>query len=278
MLGREHLLTSGVEAAGLEAEVLLRHVLGLTRAALYLAWERPVEAAAWERFCALLEERGRGRPVAYLVGHREFMGLELLVDERVLIPRPETEVLVEFLLHVLREVPAARVIDVGTGSGAIAVALARFLPQARILAVDLSAEALAVARENAARHQVADRITFSRGDLLAPARRQGWHQVDAIASNPPYIDAARASALPREVREHEPAVALLAGEGGTAFHARLAHEGPPLLRPGGWLAVEVGAGQARAVSQLFARTGTLEQIRTVDDLAGITRVVAARRR
>ncbi|MDR7469429.1 MAG: peptide chain release factor N(5)-glutamine methyltransferase [Armatimonadota bacterium] len=278
LLGREHLLASGVEAAGLEAEVLLRHVLGLTRAALYLAWERPLDAAAWGRFCALLEERGRGRPVAYLVGHREFMGLELRVDGRVLIPRPETEVLVEFLLHVLADTPAARVIDVGTGSGAIAVALARFLPQVRVLAVDISAEALAVARENAARHQVADRITFARGDLLAPAPRQGWNQVDAIASNPPYVDAASAAALPREVRDHEPAVALLAGADGTAFHARLAHEGPPLLRPGGWLVVEVGAGQAQAVSELFARAGTLEEIRTINDLAGIARVVAGRRR
>ncbi len=278
LLGREHLLGSGVEAGGLEAEVLLRHVLGLGRAALYLAWERPIAAEAWERFRALLEERARGRPVPYLVGHREFMGLELRVDERVLIPRPETEILVEFLLHVLRDQPAARVIDVGTGSGAIAVALARFLPQARVLAVDLSADALAVARENATRHGVADRITFARGDLLAPARRRRWEQVDAIASNPPYVDAASAAALPREVREHEPAVALLAGSGGTAFHARLAAEGPLLLRPGGWLAVEVGAGQAPQVIELFARAGTLEQARTVDDLAGITRVVAARRR
>lgn len=277
LLGRACLLASGVEAGGLEAEVLLRHVLGLGRAALYLAWKRPITPAAWERFRALLEERARGRPVPYLVGYREFMGVELRVDERVLIPRPETEILVEFLLNVLQGLAEARVIDVGTGSGAIAVALARFLPQVRVLAVDLSADALAVARENAARHRVAERITFARGDLLAPARRRGWNQVDAIASNPPYVDPANAGTLPQEVR-HEPAVALLAAEGGTAFHARLAVEGPPLLRPGGWLAVEVGAGQAQAVSELFARVGTLGQIRAVNDLAGIPRVVAARRR
>ena len=278
LLGREHLLAIGVEAAGLEAEVLLRHVLGMSRTDLYLAWERAVSAATWDRFRALLEERARGRPVPYLIGHREFMGLDLLVDERVLIPRPETEILVEFLLHVLRGLPAARIIDVGTGSGAIAVALAKFLPRAQILASDLSADALAVAAENATRHGVADRTAFVRGDLLAPAQEQGWTQVDAIVSNPPYVDPETAQTLPREIRDYEPAMALLAGEGGTAFHARLAVEAPGLLRPGGWLAVEVAAGQAPAVVELLERTGTFHHIRVVNDLQGIARIVAGERR
>src|SRR3990172_4689879 len=128
LFGREHLLAIGVTAAGLEAEVLLRHVLGLSRTDLYLAWERTLPAGMWERYRGLLEERSRGRPVAYLTGHREFMGLDFLVDERVLIPRPETELLVELLLHLQRDQPGGRIIDVGTGSGAIAIALAHYLP------------------------------------------------------------------------------------------------------------------------------------------------------
>ncbi len=278
LLGREHLLATGVDAAGLEAEVLLRHVLGMSRTDLYLAWERAVSAAAWERFRALLEQRTRGRPVPYLIGRREFMGLDLLVDERVLIPRPETEILVEFLLHVLRGLPAARIIDVGTGSGAIAVALAKFLPRVRILASDLSADALAVAAENAARHAVADRIALVPGDLLSPAREQGWTEVDAVVSNPPYLDPETVRTLPREIREYEPTLALLAAGGGTAFHARLAAEAPALLRPGGWLAVEVAAGQAPAVGELFQRVRAFQHIRVINDLQGIARVVAGERR
>ncbi len=277
LLGREHLLAGGVEAAGLEAEVLLRHVLSMNRTDLYLAWERALPDGAWGRFRALLEERSRGRPVPYITGHREFMGLDLAVDERVMIPRPETEILVEFLLHALRDLPAARIIDVGTGSGAIAVALARYLPRAEVLATDLSAPALDVARVNAARHAVADRITVAGGDLLAPARERGWREVDAVASNPPYVDPETARALPREIREYEPVLAVVAAEGGTAFHARLAADAPALLRSGGWLAVEVAAGQASAVVELFERTGAFRQSRVINDLAGIARVVAAQR-
>jgi len=275
--GREHLLASGVEAAGIEAEVLLRHALALSRTDLYLAWERPVPSEAWARYRGLLEERARGRPVAYLTGHREFMGLDLQVDERVLIPRPETEILVELLLHVLRDVPAPRVIDVGTGSGAIAIAVATYLPESTVLATDLSPDALAVAEDNAVRHGVAARITFAAGDLLAPARTRGWVEVDAVASNPPYVDPAAAAALPREIREYEPALAVVAGAGGTSVHARLVDEAPALLRPGGWLALEVGAGQAPAVVELFERSNAYRQMRVLDDLAGIPRIVAGMR-
>jgi release factor glutamine methyltransferase len=275
--GRERLLACGVEAAGLEAEVLLRHVLGVNRTDLYLAWDGSLLDAAWDRFRALLEERGRGRPVPYLTGQREFMGLALLVDERVLIPRPETEILVELLLHTLRGIATPRVIDVGTGSGAIAVALAKYLPRARVLACDLSADALTVAAENAVRQGVADRITLARGDLLAPAREQGWAMVDAVISNPPYVDPDLVPALPREIREYEPEMAVIAVGGGTTFHARLAVEAPPLLRSGGCLAVEVAAGQARKVVELLEQTGAYGKIRVVNDLAGIARVVAAER-
>lgn len=266
-----------MQSAGLEAEVLLRHVLGMSRTDLYLAWERTIAAEAWERLQALLDERARGRPVPYLTGHREFMGLDLLVDERVLIPRPETEVLVELLLHLLRDLPAPRVVDVGTGSGAIAIALATYLPRAQVLAGDLSPDALTVAVRNAERHRVADRITFTQGDLLQPVRERGWEEVDAIASNPPYVDPETARTLPREIRDHEPQIAVVDPGGGSAFHARLAREAPAFLRAGGWLAVEVAAGQAPEVVELLERTRAYRGIRVVNDLQGIARVVAAER-
>ncbi|MDR7583981.1 MAG: peptide chain release factor N(5)-glutamine methyltransferase [Armatimonadota bacterium] len=276
-MGREHLLAVGVEAAGLEAEVLLRHALQVSRTDLYRAWEAPVEAAQWERYRALLEARAQGRPVPYLTGRREFMGLELAVDERVLIPRPETEVLVEALLHVLADHPAPRVLDVGTGSGAIALALAHFLPCARVLATDVSAAALEVAAANARRLGLADRVAFARVDLLGaigPAERARF---DAVASNPPYVDPDLARHLPREIADYEPRLAVVDPGGGTTFHRRLAEEAPHVLRPGGWLAVEVAAGQAPAVIELFAQTGGYQEIRTVRDLLGIERVVIARR-
>lgn len=258
--------------------MLLRHVLGMSRAGIYLAWEQPMPEEAQSRFRALLDERARGRPVPYLTGHREFMGLDLLVDERVLIPRPETELLVELLLHMLRELPGARIADVGTGSGAIAVALATFLPRATVLAADVSAEALEVAAANVARHGVADRVRLARGDLLAPVREEGWTDLDAIASNPPYVDAEGARHLPREILEHEPRLAVVDPGGGISFHARLTVEAPDLLRPGGWLALEVAAGQAPEVVELFEQTGVYGPVRVVKDLQGIERVVAAERR
>jgi len=265
-----------VQSAGLEAEVLLRDVLGKSRAGLYLAWDQPLAEEAWIRFRALLAERAGGRPVPYLTGHREFMGLDLLVDERALIPRADTEILVEFLLHELRERAAARIADVGTGSGAIAVALATYLPQADVLAVDLSHEALEVAASNIARHNVTARIRLAQGDLLAPVREAGWTELDAIASNPPYVDPE--AALSREIRDHEPTIAVIDPGGGTTFHARLTAEAPALLRAGGWLTLEVAAGQAPAVVELFAQTGRYGPVRVVKDLQGIERVVAAQRR
>lgn len=275
-LGREHLLALRIDAAGLEAEVLLRHVLGLSRTGLYLAWEREVGPEKWDQFRSLLQERSTGRPVAFIVGHREFMGLDLIVDERVLIPRPETEVLVEFLLHVLRDLPAPRIADVGTGSGAIAVALAHYLPTAHILATDVSGAALEVAAMNARRHNVAARVTFAEGDLLAPVREQGWMDLDAVASNPPYVAPEAVRQLSREIREFEPEIAVVDPAGGTAFHQRLIEGATGILRKAGWLVVEVGAGQAPEVVELFQRTGAYAEIRTIPDLLGIERTVAGR--
>ncbi|MGQ0570265.1 MAG: peptide chain release factor N(5)-glutamine methyltransferase [Armatimonadota bacterium] len=273
--GREHLAALGIEEAGITAEVLLRHALSLSRTELYLAWDRPIEDPAIARYRDLLAERARGRPVAYIVGHREFMGLAFLVDERVLIPRPETEVLVETALEALRGAASPVIADIGTGSGAIAVSLAVLRPDATIVATDLSADALDVARANATRHAVADRMRFLKGDLLDPVIAAGY-LLDAVVCNPPYVAAEVAAGLPREIRDFEPAMAVVAPAGEEDLHARLGAGAPQVLRPGGWLIMEVAAGQAAVVVELLNRPGTYESPQVRWDALGWERVVAAR--
>jgi release factor glutamine methyltransferase len=271
--GREHLAALGVPEPGITAEVLLRYVLGWSRTALYLHWHRPLDPDAWPRYEALLAERVRGRPVAYIVGRREFWGLEFLVDERVLIPRPETELLVEVALVALAGRAAPAIADVGTGSGAVAVSLAVARPDAVIFATDISPGALEVARANAQRHGVGARVRLLCGDLVEPLAAAGA-RLDALVCNPPYVDPAAAAALPPEVRDFEPREAVVAPEG-ISMHRRLAAEAPRVLRPGGLLAVEVAAGQAAQVVELLERA-RYEQIATHRDLAGWERVVSAR--
>lgn len=282
--GREHLAASGIDEAAISAEVLLRHTLGLSRTELYLAWDRPIAPEAWARYQAYLADRLRGRPVAYIVGHREFMGLDFMVDERVLIPRPETEVLVAAVLDVVADVPSPVIADIGTGSGAIAVSVAALRHDATVLATDFAADALEVARANAARHGVADRVRFLQGDLLDPvaqvvaaeATQAGGLRLHVIACNPPYVTAEVAVSLPVEVRDFEPAVAVLAQGSADRFHARLIEGAPALLRSGGWLLMEVAAGQAPRVVELVRLAGVYEAAETRMDGLGWDRVVAGR--
>jgi release factor glutamine methyltransferase len=275
--GREHLSALGIEEASITAEVLLRHTLNLSRAELYLVWGRAVADEAFERYQHLLAERARGRPVAYIVGHREFMGLDFHVDERVLIPRPETEVLVETVLDLLREVSRPVIADVGTGSGAIAVSLAVMRRDAVLVATDLSEPALEVARANARHHHVVDRITFMHGDLVEPLIA-GGARCDAVVCNPPYVAPEAAADLPREIREFEPSMAVIAPGAGDAVHSRLVDGAPAVLVAGGWLAMEVAAGQAGRVVELLQRPGVYEAITVRRDGLGWERVVTARRR
>lgn len=277
--GREHLAAVGIDEAAITAEVLLRHALHLSRTELYLAWNRPVADEVWSRYQADLAERVRGRPVAYIVGHREFMGLDFAVDERVLIPRPETEVLVETVLEAIAGISSPVIADVGTGSGAIAVSVAVLRPDATVLATDISAEALEVARANAARHGVNDRVRFLEGDLLAPVAAAAdavGYRLDAVACNPPYVALEVAASLPVEIRDFEPPVAVLAEGGADAYHARLVEAAPGVLRPGGWLVMEVSAGQAPRVVELLDRAAVYEAVQTRQDGLGWERVVAAR--
>jgi len=274
------LAARGSDAPRLDAEVLLAHVRGCPRIALYTAFDVPVGEAERARFRELVKRRGDGEPVAYLVGNREFFSLSFAVTPAVLVPRPETEGLVVRVLDLCRRPAGAaerpRVLDVGTGSGAIAVTLAKHLPQAEVVAGDVSAAALEVARGNAARHGVADRVEFVECDLLDHPRLAGpW---DVIVSNPPYVREDEFDALPRDVRMHEPRGALVAGPTGVEVVGRLAAAAAARLAPGGWLVVEVGPAVATAAAALLAAEAALEPGPTLKDLAGLPRIIQARRR
>lgn len=275
-LGREHLAACGVAEPAIEAEVLLRYVLGYDRAALYTRWEGPMPAAARARYQDLLEVRATGRPVHYIIGQREFMGLTFAVDERVMIPRPETEVLVEHLVDVVGDFADPILVDVGTGSGCIAVSLAHALPRARVFATDISPEALEVAHANARRHGVDERVVFFQGDLLAPLPENLKARVAAIATNPPYVPQAQAASLPREIREFEPSVALFAPGDGLQAHRKMISAAPEWLAPHGVLAMEVGLGQAQAAVMEVQTHGGYAGVRVLPDALGIERVVVAR--
>ena len=267
--------TKGAEAPRLDAEVLLAHVRGCPRIALYTAFDTPVADAERGRFRELVKRRGEGEPVAYLVGSREFFSLPFIVTKDVLIPRPETEGLVVRTIDLLKDAAAPRIIDVGTGSGAIAVTLAKQLPKARLVATDISPAALAVAKANAERHGVADRIEFVECDLLADPRTAGpW---DVIVSNPPYVREDEYPARPRDVREHEPKSALVAGPTGAEIVARLAAEAAERLAPGGWLLVEIGPSTVAAAEAAIAAQPGLTAGPTLKDMAGLPRIVQARR-
>jgi release factor glutamine methyltransferase len=258
---------AGVADAAREAGWLLAHVTHTAVGLLRLVPNELVPPITMEAYIGLVMRRVSREPIQYLLGTEEFLGLTFKVTPAVLIPRLDTEVLVRQAAGRLARRPVW-VADIGTGSGAIAVGLAHLLPGATVLATEISPGALGVARENAARNGVADRVEFRQGDLLAPLRGARF---DAIISNPPYIDEAEWETLMPEVRQWEPKGALTPGADGLALYRRLAAGAPSLLEPGGFLAVEVGHRQAGAVAALFARAG----LRTVThcDTAGIERVV-----
>lgn len=269
---KEYFQRHGLDTPRLDAEVLLAHVLGMDRLHLYVRFDEPLEQAELARYRAAVRRRVQREPVAYITGEKEFMGLAFHVTPAVLVPRPETELVVETAAALLAARPAPLVADVGTGSGAIAVALLHTLAAARAVAVDISADALRVAADNAARHGVAERLEFIAGDFLAPL---GERRFDAVLVNPPYVAAPEMKRLPPEVR-CEPAAALYGGQDGLAYYRRLAADGPAHLLPGGYIVCEIGQGQDAAVTALLRQTGlTVTEVRR--DLAKIPRVVVARK-
>ena len=261
------------ERARRDAETLLLHHIGRQRAWLYGHLEEEFAGCRSIGFAALVERRLRGEPVQYILGETEFYGLSFRVSRDVLIPRPETELLVERALELAAAVAEPRIVDVGTGSGAIAVALARHLPHASITAIDLSPACLALAHENAQRNAVLSRLTFLEGDLLAPVDPGRF---DLVVSNPPYVSLAERDSLAVEVREFEPALALFAGRDGLSVYRRLLGQAYRTLVSGGAVALEIGFGQAEAVAEL-ARAEGFVHLEFTPDLQGIARVAAARR-
>lgn len=270
--GAERLALAGVIDPERDTELLLRHVLGWDRAALLAGSDRLLAADAEACFLALVEQRARRRPLQHLTGTQAFWRHDFLVTPDVLVPRPETELIVEAALELLRDVPRPVVVDVGTGSGCIALSLAAELPAAAVHAVDVSGAALGVARDNARRLGLAGRVRFHRGHLLEPVADLAG-SVDLVASNPPYVDPAEP--LAPEVRDHEPAVALFPPGDRYAVYRELAPAARCALHPGGWLVVEVGQGMAADVGGICAQAG-LSVSRVIPDLQQILRTVVAR--
>ena len=270
--GEAHLLAGPhPERARRDAETLLLATIRRERAALLARWSEKLDGEEARGYLELIERRLSGEPIQYILGEQEFYGLRFRVTRDVLIPRPETEHLVEKAIALAARYAAPRIVDVGTGSGAIAVTLAHGLPRATVTAIDLSAPALAIAQENARRNEVD--VRFLRGDLLAPVAEAGF---DIVVSNPPYVASGDRTTLAVEVREYEPALALFAGDDGLDVYRRLIPAAFRALTPGGVLGLEIGYGQAAAIEALLADAGFTE-IEFTPDLQGIARVACGLR-
>ncbi len=270
--GSGFLADAGSDEAGLEAELLLAHALNTDRAHLYQRLRDQLCPDADRAFNALLQRRLSHEPTAYILGRKEFYGLELEVTPAAIIPRPETETLVELVLDFVARRGAGRgvrVADVGAGCGAIAVALAANLPQVEIIAIDISAEALVLAGRNAQRHRVAERVRFVEGDLLEPLDAR----VDVIAANLPYVRTGDFEAAPPEIRDHEPRLGLDGGPDGLRLIARLLRDAPSPLRRGGALFVEIGEEQGDAARKLALGSFPQARIDVKRDLSGLDRVL-----
>jgi len=265
---------SGSPSARLDAELLLMHGLKIDRLQLCTHPERELAEEDAAAFVERIERRNLGEPVAYIIGEKEFWSLRFEVGREILIPRPETECLIEEILRRYRPPgDGLRILDIGTGSGAIGVVLARELHAARVVAADISAGALAVARRNALAHGVADRVDFFQGDLLAAVSGN----FDIICSNPPYIPDVQYGLLPAGIRDFEPRGALIAGPDGMDFHRRIIREGVHRLKAGGRIFLEIGEGQRDRVEALFREEGGYRDIDCRKDYGGIDRVASARK-
>lgn len=261
------------ERAHRDAETLLRFVLERDRTWLLTHMNRGIDVDQGQRLDGALDRRLAGEPIQYITGETEFYGLPFRVTRDVLVPRPETEHSVEKVLEFARQYRVPRIADVGTGSGAIAVVVARLLPDAQVTAIDVSPRALAIAKMNAARNGVGERICYLEGDLLAPIAEERF---DIVVSNPPYVAESDRDTLAVEVREYEPAIALFAGNDGLDVYRRLIPAARDVLVPGGHIALEIGYGQANRVEALLAAAG-FDPIEFTPDMQGIARVASARR-
>lgn len=267
--GQARLAAAGIDTARIDARLLLAHAAGIEPGKLFTRPETDIGDDAKAIFIRLLDRRVRREPLSYLTGIREFWSLDFAVTSATLIPRPDTETLIELTLHRLGAAPPRTILDIGTGSGCILVSLLREWPQATGVGTDVSADALAVARANAVRHGVEARATFAEGRWVAGA----VGPLDLVVSNPPYIPRAEIATLERDVADYEPLAALDGGTDGLDAYRALIPETVPILKPGGWLCVEVGIGQAGDVIRIGTDAG-LSHVETRGDLTGVHRAVA----
>jgi len=274
---KEYFEKKGIAEARLEAEILLAHVLGWKRIELYARFEEAVGPEKLAAFREAVKRRGLREPTQYILGSAEFCGLTFKSDRRALIPRPETELVIDVSATLASVSDEPLIVDIGTGSGVLAITAARRFPKAHVVACDISEEALTLARENAALLGLADRVEFRCGDF-AETLAEFASRVDAALANPPYVSESELAGLAPELREHEPLVALVAGKEGTEVETRLVEFAPTLLKPGGHLVMEIGAGQAPRIRDIVAKTPALELLRFEKDFSSIERVALIQRK
>jgi release factor glutamine methyltransferase len=272
LFGKDRMRQYGIENPELEVSLLLSKTLSINIPDIYAHPEKEVESEMLREFNELLERRIKREPIAYILGEKEFYSRSFIVTPDVLIPRPETEILVEEALGIVRSIPSPLVVDIGTGSGCIAVTIGCECENTRIFATDISIEALIVARENAKRYRVDERISFIRADFLSCFKEESF---DVVLSNPPYIAESNFPDLQPDVRDFEPKSALLGGEDGLDCTRKIIFQTKEVLKNGGWCIIEIGIGQSEKVAETFEDAG-FQDISIVKDLAGIERVVKGR--
>ena len=270
---------AGIESGQLEAGMLMAHLMGCERTYLYLDRERVLSPQQIQDYFNMVKMRVQRTPIHYIIGYREFMGLKFYVNENVLIPRPDTEVLVEYVINYCKNVGDHffKILDMGTGSGAIAVSLAKYIENCKVTAIDIDDQALLVAKKNGTAHGVGDRIEFIQGDLFYPLKdKEDNLKFHIMVSNPPYIPTADIEELEVQVKDYEPLKALDGGREGLDYYRRLAKEAPKFLYDDGLWAVEVGYNQAHQVGDILRDQGCYHNIEFIKDLSGYNRVVVAR--
>jgi release factor glutamine methyltransferase len=271
----QHLKKHGSETPRLDAEILLAQARDCPRIALYTQFDEPLSEPVRARMRELVQRRAQAEPVAYLVGHREFFSLDFDVTRDVLIPRPDTETLVMAVLDAAKSITEPKILDLCTGSGCVAISVAKNCPGARVTATDLSAAAIEVARKNAVKHHVDDRVTLMTGDLFAAIDAND--RFDIISANPPYVTTRELETLARDIRKYEPRAALDGGADGLDVVRRIIREAPQHLVPGGSIFLEISPEQGAAVETLFTEAGPYADVSVLKDLSGRIRVAAARR-
>jgi len=277
----DYLYKKNIDSPRLAAEVLLAHVLGVKRIDLYLDFERPLTSAEVSQYRELVRRRVAREPLQYITGRQEFWSLEFIVNNHVLIPRPETELLVEQAVEHCKEriksgEQRVAVLDLCTGCGAVAISIAKEMPQATLWASDISSEAISIAKANAQRHGVSGKIEFLEGDLFGPARDKGLH-FHIIVANPPYVAEEEYEKLPPEVRDYEPRVSLDGGPGGMVIIERILREAPDFLKPKGVVIIEMSPAQVAEAKDLISSLPRYRICRVLKDYSGLDRVVVAQR-